>query len=270
MTFAACCLPLYGLTFSPNSLLRLLMPPVFVVALLVAVVGYGEGFSAMAFGVVISIHVASIGAYFQAVSPASGTLHRFVRQLGIALACVVLGLLLIPRAMSVLVIRIQTSRGLLLINPFDGRAPYHHGEPMAFLLQSYARGFDLPRAGHAADEEREPDFWQVNIYLEGHAMVRTGLYLGHVIAVPGERVTFTDGFFRVNDGPPRPALPLMPIQGELRVPVSRVLVWPGEATNRIIGGRDRRDYAFPPEVLLLRKSALVGRPYKHWFWLTLP
>jgi hypothetical protein len=139
---------------------------------------------------------------------------------------------------------------------------------MAFLIQSYRGGFDLSGAGQVPDEERKPDFWQVNISVEPHALVRTGLYLGHVIAVPGERVTFTNGFFRVNDGVPRPALPLMPGQGELKVPAARVLVWPGDAPGSTAGRRGA--YTLPPEALLLRKSALVGRPYKRWFWRSLP
>jgi hypothetical protein len=270
MTVAVCCLPLYGLTFSPHRVIRFLVPPVFVVALALAVAGFGERLGDMAFGVVISIHAASVGAYFQTVSPADGTLQRLVRQLGIALACVGLGLLLIPRMMSLIVVRVPMDAGhLLLINPLSLGAPYHDGERMAFLIQSYDGALDAPRAGEASDEAREPDFWQRNIYLEGHTMIHPGLYLGHVIAAPGERVTFTNGFFRVNDGPLRPALPLMPSGGEVRVPATRVLVWPGDAHNQVFGAR-ARVFTLPPEALLLRKSALVGRPYKRWFWRTFP
>ena len=244
------------------------MPPVFVVAMAVAIVGYGESFSGLAFGVVISIHAASIGAYFQSVAPAIDTLRRLVRQLGIALACLALGLFLIPRVMSTLVVRIPTGRGLVLFNPFSRSAPYRAGEPMAFLIQSYEGGLDASRPGYVPDDRNKPDIFQVNIFLEDHTMVRTGLYFGRVIAVPGERVTFTRGYFSVNDGAPRPAFPLMPSRGELTVPASRVLVWPGEAPGP--STRRGRDYSLPPEALLLRKSALVGRPYQRWFWRTLP
>ena len=265
MLLAVACVPLLGLRFSPHRLLLLLAAPVLVISLYLAVEGYGDQSGSIPFGIAIAIHSASVGAYVQTAWPAPTTLFRIVRQTGIALAVMLLSILSIPRLLSVIVLRVPVSGGVLLINPHAHSAPYAHGERMAFRLRSYGTtlGTGLPDDGD--ETEPEPDAFQHRVTVNG-IDINPGLYLGRVLALPGDRVSFTPGFFSVNEGPRQPALPLMPPAGHVTVPTACILVWPVETT--IWAPHGPGNWSLPPEALLLRKSALVGRPYKRWFWRT--
>ena len=143
------------------------------------------------------------------------------------------------RALSLVVLRVATDTGTLLINPLDTAPPLHPGEQVAYRLKG-SEGY----RGHT------------------RVVIESGIYLGQVFALPGETVSFSPGVYVVN-GISHPALPSMPKQGELRIGAGQVAIWPTS-----FGFRSRLG-GLPIETTLLAESALAGRPYKRWFWRTL-
>lgn len=96
------------------------------------------------------------------------------------------------------------------------------------------------------------------------ARVEEGFVLGPVLAVAGDRVEFdTNNTFRVN-GVAYPALPNMPVSGEVTVQENRWLVWPN---LDIHGGHGNVNV---PAILLqtanVSREQFVGRPFKSWFF----
>ena len=238
MLLPVCCVPLLGVRIAGRPLLRRFALPLFVLAAFFALACIGQIAGGIALGLMAALHALGIAEYLDERFPPSSDKGRIVRRGGLALACAILAIRLGPSATRWLAVPVGTSRGIVLFNPLDRNAPF---APQAMVA------FDLPR------------------YRQGGFQIDAAIYPGRVIASPGDRVEFSPGVVTVN-GVPQPALPLMPVEGSVSVPPGRVLVWPVEMNIRAphgIGG-----WNLPPDVLLLGKSALVGRPYRRWFWRT--
>lgn len=99
---------------------------------------------------------------------------------------------------------------------------------------------------------------------EPGARIKEGFVLGPVLAVAGDRVEFdTNKTFRVN-GVAYPALPNMPVSGELTVQENRWLVWPD---FDIYGGHGNVNVsAILLQTANVSRKQFVGRPFKSWFF----
>jgi hypothetical protein len=95
--------------------------------------------------------------------------------------------------------------------------------------------------------------------------VQSGIGLGPVLALPGDRVRFGKTAFEVN-GVFRPRLGNMPASGELIVPEKHWFVWPELAINR--PGAVSEDALSATLVRLgtLSEQQFIGRPCERWFW----
>lgn len=225
--------PALGLRLAGPPVLRRFGPPALGIALLVAAGAYGQNLGGYAFGLAIALHAAGVAAFFEARFPSATIAGRVLFPLGITLA---VGLVAPPLAGSLartFVIPVETQHGVLLINPRAVSAP-RPGETVAYLLP------------HA--------------YFD-HSYVAAGVYLGRVLAGPGAEVTFAPGVYRV-DGASAPALPNMPESGVQTVGPGQALIWPSGVGFRRWTGK------FDPARVVVADSALVGRPYRRWFWRT--
>jgi hypothetical protein len=224
--------PALGLFLAGPRLLRRFGPSVLALALFVAAGAYGQNLGGYAFGLALALHAAGVAAFFEARFPSASIAARFLRPLGITLA---VGLIAPPAIGSLarrVVIPVATSEGVLLINPRATAAPLRIGERVAY---------DLPRS------------------VVANTRVVAGVYLGRVLAGPGATVAFGPAVYTV-DGASRPALPHMPEQGAQLVPPDHAFIWP---TVDGFGGWGR---GFDFSRVIVPDSALVGRPYRRWFW----
>jgi hypothetical protein len=99
----------------------------------------------------------------------------------------------------------------------------------------------------------------------GHGVdVQDGFGLGPVLALPGDRVRFTNSALEVN-GVSQPLLPYMPRVGEWVVPEKHWFVWPEVA---ITGHGNTPADAISATLLqmgTITEDRFVGRPFKRWF-----
>lgn len=229
--------PLLGFFLASPPLVRRWAPVVFAAAALLALACIGQFASGVAVGLMAALHAFSIAEYLRATRPPAAWFWRNVRLSGLVLAFTLLGNTLAPHLTNWLVVPVGTETGVVLVNPSDREPPFAANALVAVhIARHYDRGLGLD----------------------------AGLYLARVVAVPGEHIRFAPGEISIN-GAPREALRFMPGEGELRLPPGRSLVWPVDLGNR---GRRGEGRTLSPEALIVPDSALVGRPYKRWFWRT--
>ena len=100
---------------------------------------------------------------------------------------------------------------------------------------------------------------------EGTVYVRSGLGLGPVLAMAGDRVEFSTNAFTVN-GISHPLLPHMPAAGGLTVPENNWFVWPNVGISGHGNvGEDRISSAML-QMAVVSRAQFVGKPYKRWLW----
>jgi len=102
--------------------------------------------------------------------------------------------------------------------------------------------------------------------LKAAGYTQAGLGLGPVLALPGDRIRFTETALEVN-GVFRPRLPHMPDSGELVVPEKHWFLWP---EFDIYGHGNLGDPATVSQVILrsavISEQQFAGKPFKRWFW----
>ena len=100
---------------------------------------------------------------------------------------------------------------------------------------------------------------------EHQLIIKGGVSLGPVLAVPGDHVRFSASDFEVN-GLAQPRLPLMPSVGQFVVPEKRWFVWPEVA----ISGHGQVPSSQLAEALLvlctISQDQFVGKPAHRWLW----
>lgn len=99
----------------------------------------------------------------------------------------------------------------------------------------------------------------------GRVWMRSGYGCGPVLAVAGDRVSFTTNGFFVN-GISYPLLPHMPTSGDVRVPEKHWFIW---AELGISGHGNTAESAISGAIMqvsLVPEERFVGKPFKQWFW----
>jgi hypothetical protein len=236
MPFAVVCVPLLGLYHSRLRAFAGIAAGLYGLFCFVALGAYGQFLGSIAFGLTIAIHAAGVVAYLDAKAPAENVIHRIVRQLFVVLAVSLLVPVFVGRVLDRVVIPVAGPDGTLLINPFARSQPLLTGEIVAYKMESAReQGFTLAE----------------------------GVYLGRVLGGPGNEIVFATGFYSLN-GIDRPALPHMPVTGRYKTEVGQSIVWP--TVFFAYGNFSGR--TFPVHRAVVDDSALVGRPYKRWFWRT--
>ncbi len=236
LLFPIFCVPLLGLLLAGRPLLRRFGPPLFVLAAFFALACVGQTGGGVALGLMAAIHAIGIAEYLDEHVPAGSRTRIILRRGCLALACSVLALWFSPPVVRWLVVPVGSAQGPLLCNPFARTPPFPRQAVVAFHLPNHQQ----------------------------HGLrINEGVNLGRVIACPGDQVSFSPGAVTVN-GVRHRALPLMPTSGTVHVPTGHTLVWPVDlqSSGRRFGG------TLEPQPFVVSDSALVGRPYKRWFWRT--
>jgi hypothetical protein len=207
-------------------------------ALAVYVVCLGLPVANWAFMLLISAHTASVSQRLQPWL----VQHRLHVQIGVGLALFLAVALLVyaPARQGFeryVATPLPLPTGLLVVNPRVRPASIHRGDWLAYRIAgSYADGVSI----------------------------RAGFGCGPVLAVPGDRVSFDDGVFRVN-GAASPRRPHMPGEGEFVLPQKQWLVWP----EIDVGGHGGTEATLVEAMLSLARvneKDLVGGPYKRWWF----
>jgi hypothetical protein len=92
---------------------------------------------------------------------------------------------------------------------------------------------------------------------------RTGMGLGPVLALPGDRVEFSEKIFSVN-GIRHPSLPYMPSGGNLVVPEKHWFIWPSYSISGL--GDANRIAGLMMSAATVDQNQYAGRPLERWFW----
>lgn len=114
---------------------------------------------------------------------------------------------------------------------------------------------------------RRQDWIAYNVPQAGdhNAFISAGIGLRPVLALPGDSVRFARIGFQVN-GTLFPALPHMPRSGEFVVPEKHWFVWPD---FDITGHGNAAEGAIESSMLkvaVISQQEFTGKPFKHWFW----
>jgi len=98
-----------------------------------------------------------------------------------------------------------------------------------------------------------------------YVRVDSGIAMGPVLAMPGDKVEFSATTLSVN-GVSQPRLPNMPITGTFVVPEKRWFIWPDLARH---GHGDVSEASISDKLLqlaMVKEEQLIGRPFQRWFW----
>jgi hypothetical protein len=237
MPIAVVCVPLLGLHYSVHRSYVRIAAAILTLAVVVALGAYGQSIGGVAFGLVVAVHAVGIAAYLDLESPADSFGYRMARSFVLVAVVALILPLIAARALDSVVIPVVGPTEVLLINSFSGVRSLQPGEMVAYEL--------------AVARERG-------------LRIEPGLYLGQVLAGPRAEIEFANGVYRLN-GVEHPALLHMPASGKVTVGAGQNFIWPAVFLANYVG---LNGSVFPAASALVADSALVGRPYKRWFWRT--
>lgn len=193
-----------------------------------------------AFGLLISVHVSGITYY---CSPWLNS-QRLLTRIAVALLLTfaLTALIYIPLRNSVQESHfapLRTRNGVVIVHKMmTDSAHLTRGDTVAYNLQ-----------------EATAD----------HFFAHGGLTLGKILAVPGDKIQFTNNVFTIN-GIAQPLLPHMPNFGEVVVRENDWFIWPDLA---IIGGHGNvSEQAISTMMLQMAtvpQNQFVGKPFTRWF-----
>jgi len=98
---------------------------------------------------------------------------------------------------------------------------------------------------------------------EDRVYLGTGLGIDPVLALPGDRIQFSNQVFFVNSQP-FPAAPHMPPAGDLTVPEKVWFIWPSLDITRY-GVPEASVSATMEQAAMVPQSQIIGRPFRSWF-----
>ncbi|HEY5069169.1 MAG TPA: hypothetical protein VII37_05265 [Candidatus Acidoferrum sp.] len=99
----------------------------------------------------------------------------------------------------------------------------------------------------------------------GAVWVREGVGWGPVLAMAGDRVTFSTNSFAVN-GIEQPHRLHMPTSGELVIPEKQWFIWPDLGISGHGNAGEANISAVMLSLATVPESQFVGKPFKRWFW----
>jgi len=227
--------PVLGVYYSSRRHLFRVALAAYGLAFFLALAGYGQMLGGAAFGLMAGIHGLGISEFLNTAAPADSRYYRLRRSLMLIAAVGVIFGFYLGEAMQRRFIPVKGREGVLLINKLDRNRPLTPGEVVAYELKGgFAAGLN----------------------------VVTGTYLGQVLGGPGSTLKFETGAYVLN-GSRQAALPHMPGVGQVVAGPDQSLIWP-----IVFEFSNRTGMQLPEKSALVDDSALVGRPFKRWFWRT--
>jgi len=209
----------------------------------VFIVALGFPAASIAYGLVISLHAMSIvfleGLWLKDAS--------FATRLGATMLTLFAVWALIYAPLVGLVER----RWIVPLRVGDRILIVHKGVAPKSIQRGDWLAYEISGDRYAGDRE-------AGVYL------RSGICVDPVLALPGDRVRFTEGAMYVNDAM-LPRVPHMPATGEWVMPEKVWFIWPSLAINR--GGRvvEGQISATLQQTAMVTQPQIIGRPFKKWF-----
>jgi hypothetical protein len=208
----------------------------YVVSTVVLLLGLGWPIAGWAAGVMMTVHGLGVAEYFYSGRVFERPNHRVARYIAVLLLSAA-GYTLTSRVvLASFVVPLQTGHETVLINPRARVTTAARGERIAF------------------HRER----WR-----SGHFVIPGGVFLGTVLALPGDTIVFQADRFLLN-GKAQPRRPGMARQGQLVVPAAHRFVWPSDLRREI--GEEPAAWSFATTMALVPDEMALGRPYHRWFF----
>jgi hypothetical protein len=209
------------------------------------VVGFGYSAGNFAFGLLLSAHTISFVYYCSPLLQQENLRSRVVLTL---LALVAIGLLIyLPIRNGMLQRRwlpLRDDGRVYVVQRQFPVAAIRRGDWIGYKLGSGSSSWDTG-GGH------------------GTVYVRSGMGFGPVLAMAGDRVTFSTNVFTVN-GIQHPLLPHMPQSGEVAVPEKNWFVWPSYSISG--AGNEDRISSIMLQLALVPEKDFVGKLSQRWLW----
>jgi len=208
------------------------------ILLFVNVLWFGSRPANLAFGLLLSIHASGLGFLLEKMLPAP----RFRTKLILAaalLAFLACGLYLPARALiqDRWFLPLRLNGRLIIVQRKSPPITLRRGDVIAYSFEG-ANGPGI--------------------------IVHGGFGLGPVLALPGDRVRFTQTTFEIN-GQAQPRLALMPQSGEIVMSERHWFVWP----NFDMYGHGNVVDQLPERFLdlgMISERQFLGRPCRRWLW----
>jgi hypothetical protein len=213
--------------------------------LLLFIVWFGYPAGNLAFGLLLSIHITGFVYY---CSPLLSEASFQSRLLFTLLTMMALSLLIYLPIRNVVLqhwlVPLRLNGHVFVAQRQFPAAAIQRGDWIAYKLGGGSSGWQTG-GGH------------------GTVYVRSGMGFGPVLAVAGDRVTFSTNVFTVN-GIRHPLLPHMPRAGEVAVPEKNWFVWPGYSISG--EGDENRITSQMLQLALVPENDFVGKPFQRWLW----
>ena len=229
-------LPGYGWIPLERPLVAFVSAALYGVAALAALIWIGLTAAGLAAGLMIAIHAAGIAQYFYSGRRSPAVRHRTARSVMVLVLVAIVYGVFIRGVVNRVVIPVQTSRGVLLVNSWKGARGIVPGDIVGFYSDS----------------------WRV-----GNVMAAGGLHFGRVVALGGESIVFHADRVTINDTD-QARVATMPTTGSVLVPDGHVFIWPLEMRERFQYESNRLDFA--RGFALQPFKNVAGRAYAWWFW----
>ena len=217
---------------------------VFSAALFIVALGYQLG--SLGFGLMISAHASSI-IFLE------GYWLRAHCQFGLRVALAIVTLLAVWLAVyspltsfaeAHLIMPLRMRGNVVIVQRLTAPDHIRRGDWIMYSLQEHSVG-DAHREG-------------------GAARLQSGYSWGPVLAAAGDTVIFSTNGFSVN-GVSQPALPHMPVKGEIIVPENHWFVWPELAISGHGNFSEANLSALMLDLATVSEVEFVGQPFQHWF-----
>jgi hypothetical protein len=235
-SLAVVALPIYGFLLVGKPATAKWAALLYAISAAVALVCLGWGAAGWAAGVMITIHGLGTAEYFFSGQLSPPPRHRVLRSAGVVVMLALIYTFVSRPMLALFVSPVQTDRGVILINT-------------------------LGRVRSAAKEEIIA--YQSPVWRVGNIGVPGGIYLGRVLGVAGDVITFDPQNFAVN-GVAHARRPFMPVAGKLSIPEGNIFVWPLELNRQLRAQDESMDFA--QRVALRPAVDIKGRAYSWWFW----
>jgi len=210
------------------------------------IVWLGYPFGNYAFGLMLSIHASGFVYYCSPVLLEKDSFFRILFTLAILLG---LGLLFYAPMRSIIQNRwampLRRNGHVVIVGKSALVGSVKRGDWVMYSLRGFSAG---------------------NAHGGGGAVwVQEGFGWGPVLAMAGDRVSFTTNSFAVN-GLGRPLLPHMPESGELIVPEKQWFIWPELGISGHGNTSEANISATMLRLATVPENQFVGKPFKRWFW----
>lgn len=208
------------------------------------IIWLGYPFGNIAFGLMISVHVSGFTYY---CSPYLREKDFAVRMAFTILVLIAIGFgIFTPMRNAIqnhLLLPLNSNGHAIVVGTFFSAKDIHRGDGVAYQLSGY---YFSNHGGYGVSG-------------------RSGISVGKVLAVAGDRVEFSDKGFFVN-GVVQPLLPHMPTAGKLMVPEKTWFIWPQMEVGGNWNVGEQNISSAMMQLANVSEEQFVGKPFDHWFW----